>query len=180
MSLTVSARSISGICQDFERFLSALSTDWEPSRARLSLMKEQTAPFGDDRPVSARIAHLTPRDVLRIDPEPLARLQAALGPQGAEDVVCRALEDISHRLRRLSEDHAHHDVDRMARMARGARSIGAVAAQIGLRDLALVAGHVLDCAGRNDPAALAATLARMFRVGRWAINEIGQVRFSGY
>lgn len=140
-------------------------------------MKKQTAPFGIDRPISAQIAQLIPRDVMRIDPEPLARLQAALGPQGAEDVVCRALEDISHRLRRLSEDHANDDLDRVAR---GARSIAAVSAQIGLRDLAHVAGHVLDCAGRVDPAALDATLARMFRVGRRAVTEIGQVRFSGY
>jgi hypothetical protein len=140
-------------------------------------MNEQAAPFGVERPVSAQIAYLPLRDVMRIDPEPLARLQAALGPQGAEDVVCRALEDISHRLRRLSEDHIAQDMDKIAR---GARSIAAVSAQIGLRDLALVATHVLDCAGRADSAALAATLARMFRVGRRAVTEIGQVRFSGY
>lgn len=145
-------------------------------------MKEQTAPFGDQRPVSAQIAQLVPRDQMRIDPDPLARLQVALGPQGAEDVVCRALEDISHRLRRLSEDHAQCDMDKVAR---GARSIAAVSSQIGLPDLALVAGHVLDCAKRDDAtsdtcAALAATVARLFRVGRRAVTEIGQVRFSGY
>lgn len=145
-------------------------------------MKKQTAPFGVDRPTSAQIAQLIPRDVVRIDPEPLARLQAALGPQGAEDVVCRALEDISHRLRRLSEDYAARDMDKIAR---GARSIAAVSGQIGLRDLALVAGHVLECAGHDcarheADAALAATLARLFRVGRRAVTEIGQVRFSGY
>jgi hypothetical protein len=140
-------------------------------------MTEQTAPYGDHRLVSAQIAQLQPRDVMRIDPEPLARLQAALGPHGAEDVVCRALEDISHRLRRLSEDYAALDMDKLAR---GARSIAAVSAQIGLRDLALVATHVLDCTGHGESAALAATLARMFRVGRRAVTEIGQVRFSGY
>lgn len=150
-------------------------------------MKKQTAPFGDQRPVPAQIVQLMPRSVIRIDPEPLARLQAALGPQGAEDLVCRALEDISHRLRRLSEDHASGNLDKVSR---GARSIAAVSAQIGLRDLALVAGHVLDCAGQDRTGqdsvradvdmALAATLARLFRVGRRAITEIGQVRFSGY
>ena len=140
-------------------------------------MKKQTAPFGDQRPDSAQITQLVPRDVMRIDPEPLARLQVALGPQGAEDVVCRALEDISHRLRRLSEAHLARDLDKVSR---GARSIAAVSAQIGLRDLALVAGHVLDCAGRDETDALAATLARLFRVGRRAVTEIGQVRFSGY
>ena len=140
-------------------------------------MKKQTAPFGDQRPDLAQIVYLMPRDVMRIDPEPLARLQVALGPQGAEDVVCRALEDISHRLRRLSEDHVARDMDKVSR---GARSIAAVSAQIGLGDLALVAGHVLDCAGRGDSGALAATLARLFRVGRRAVTEIGQVRFSGY
>ncbi len=145
-------------------------------------MKKQIAPFGVQRPVSAQIAQLIPRDVLRIDPEPLARLQVALGPQGAEDMVCRALEDISHRLRRLSEDHAQCD---MEKVSRGARSIAAVSAQIGLRDLALVAGHVLECAAQDcarheAKAALAATLARLFRVGRRAVTEIGQVRFSGY
>lgn len=140
-------------------------------------MKKQTAPFGDQRPDLAQIVYLMPRDVLRIDPEPLARLQVALGPQGAEDVVCRALEDISHRLRRLSEAHLARDLDKVSR---GARSIAAVSAQIGLRDLALVAGHVLDCAGRDETDALAATLARLFRVGRRAVTEIGQVRFSGY
>ncbi len=140
-------------------------------------MNKPAAPPGDHRPLSASIAYLSLRDVMRIDPEPLAQLHAALGAQGAEDVVCRALEDISHRLRRLVEDHAQGAPDKVAR---GARSIAAVAAQIGLRDLSVVAGHVLDCNGRDDPAALGATLARLFRVGKRAVNEIGQVRFSGF
>lgn len=140
-------------------------------------MTKPAAPDGDERLHPDQIVHLSPRDVMRIDPEPLARLQAALGPQGAEDVVCRALEDISHRLRRMADQQAAGQADQICRAA---RSIAAVATQIGLRDLAVVAGHVADCAARNDRPGLAATLARLFRVGKRAVTEIGQVRFSGY
>ena len=140
-------------------------------------MNETAAPQTDLWPCTPRIARLTPREPLFIDPEPLARLQAALGPQGAEDVVCRALEDMAHRLRRLSEDQSQGASEKICR---GARSIAAVARQIGLRDLANVATHVLDCASRDEDAALNATLARLFRLGKSAINEIGQIRFSSY
>jgi len=139
-------------------------------------MKHASPPAADTPPQPAIIVQLRPRDVLRIDPEPLVRLHSALGAQGAEDMICRALEDIAHRLTRIEADHRACAFDRLGR---GAKAIGAVAAQVGLRDLGSVAAHVSECCGCNDAAALGATVARLMRMGSRAMAEMGQMRFTG-
>jgi len=139
-------------------------------------MKHASPPSVTALPPPAIIAQLRPRDVVRIDPDPLIRLHSALGAQGAEDMIGRALEDISHRLTRIEADHRACAFDRLGR---GAKAIGAVAAQVGLRDLGAVATHVVECCGHNDAAALGATVARLMRMGTRAMAEMGQMRFTG-
>lgn len=140
-------------------------------------MKQPSPPLCDLARQPAVIVPLRPRDVLRIDPDPLIRLHSALGAQGAEDMICRALEDISHRLTRIEADHRACAFDRLGR---GAKAIGAVAAQVGLHDLGAVAAHVAECCGRNDAVALGATVARLLRMGTRAMTEMGQMRFTGF
>ncbi|NCO87716.1 MAG: hypothetical protein GW886_13905 [Rhodobacterales bacterium] len=122
------------------------------------------------------VVQIVPRETVRIDHEPLARLYAALGTQGAEDVIARAVEDIAHRLARIETDHRDLAFDRLER---GARMVAAVAAPIGLGDLSRVSAHVAACALRNDAAALGATVARLARLGRRAMTDFGRMRQSG-
>jgi hypothetical protein len=120
----------------------------------------------------ATVAYLAPRDTLRFDPDPLARLYAEAGPDRAEDIVCRVLEEISYRLRGINAAHLGCEFDRLGREARG---IAAVAKTIGLIDLAAAATHVHDCSKRVDATALGATVARLLRIGGRSLTEIGQV-----
>lgn len=123
---------------------------------------------GDDS-----VPALVPRDALRVDAEPLLRLQAAEGAQAAHAAVARAREEIAYRVPRLA---GHHAASALPDLEREARAIAAAAGPIGLTDLTLSAAAVADCARRNDPAALAATVARLIRLGQRAVAMISTLR----
>lgn len=126
----------------------------------------------DRDPGGAAVLVLRPSDSFRLDPEPLVRLYADSGPDGAEDIVCRAFEEISHRLRLVARAHRTGDLVRLRSEAEG---IAATALTIGLIDLAASAGHVANCAALRDPAALGATVGRLLRVGGRSLTEVAQV-----
>lgn len=127
-------------------------------------------------PLHCNVVTIEPRESVRVDHEPLTRLYAALGAEGAEEVIMRAIEDISHRLSRIEADHHACAFDRLER---GTRMVAAVSAPIGLGDLSRIAAHVADCIARSDAAALGATVARLIRLGRGAMLDVGRMRQSG-
>jgi hypothetical protein len=98
---------------------------------------------------------------VRLDPERLAMLFRQLGPAGAENVIARAMEELGHRLAELAP--LRRD-GRLGDLSRRARSLIAIAEQIGLASFARVSGDVAICAARSDEPALAATLARLERI----------------
>ena len=112
---------------------------------------------------------LRPRDDLALDPGPLARLFGSRHEAAAEEVVCRAMEEISARLMQIEMFHAEC---RFAELARAARGLIGVADQIGLRGLALSASHVAVCSEGRDAVALGATLARLQRIADGSLAEI--------
>lgn len=124
----------------------------------------------------ASVTALAPQDVLRVDAEPLIRLQASQGHQAAQEAVLRAREEIALRLGRIDERFRAGD---RAAVLREARGIADAAGPVGLADLVRAAGHAATCAGRNDPAALAATVARVCRLGDRALSMIGTLRSPG-
>jgi len=104
-----------------------------------------------------------------LDRDRLGSLYAELGEGGAEDVVCRAMEEISARLAhaaRLFREGARPD------LRKNLRSMAAIAEQIGLQTLARVARDVIACIDAGDANAMAATLARLLRIGDRSLTEV--------
>jgi hypothetical protein len=122
------------------------------------------------------VARLVPRDVLRMDPAPLSRLYLDLGEQGAEDVISRALEDLTRRLNRIDDAHLGCD---FAAIGQESRRVRVIAEQIGLTEVAEVAAHVIDCAQAGTGMSLGATLARLVRVTDRCMTEIWAQRGFG-
>lgn len=106
---------------------------------------------------------------VRVDHDRLGALYSEMGHAGAEDVVCRAMEELALRV-------AH--CDRLMRsgqydeLRKSARSLIAIADQIGMDLLAKVARDVMDCVDTGDSIALAATLGRLLRAGEGSLTAI--------
>ena len=119
------------------------------------------------------VADLRFEDEIGLDRSSLETLFMQLGPTGAEDVVCRAMEELASRLAELRD---YHDRNAFQELARRARSLIAIADQVGLISLAEVAADVMTCANRLDIPALAATLSRLERVGDRSLTAVWDQR----
>lgn len=116
-----------------------------------------------------QILVLTQEEPVRLDADRLRELYSRLGDVGAEDVVCRAMEEIAVR---LSHTERLYRQDRMVDMRKSARSLVAISEQVGMRALSAVAEDVTRCIDTCDPVALAATLSRLLRVGERSLTAI--------
>ena len=92
-----------------------------------------------------------------------------LGETSAEDVVCRALEELAAR---LSHTERCYRELRFEDMRKSARSLIAISEQIGMQLLADVARDVTSCIDSGEGTALSATLARLLRIGESSLSEI--------
>jgi hypothetical protein len=99
----------------------------------------------------------------------LEELYVQLGEVGAENVVCRALEELAAR---LSHTERCYREGRSMDLRKSARSLVAISDQIGMQMLSRVAGDVTICADSGDSVALAATLSRLLRIGERSLSEI--------
>ena len=108
------------------------------------------------------IATLSQAEQVVIDRERLILLLRELGEAGAQRVVDRALDEISRRLLTVETGWAEGDC---RRVSRAAQSLIAIADQVGMHLLAHVACDVAALAKSADAPALAATVARLQRVG---------------
>lgn len=106
---------------------------------------------------------------VRLDQDRLTELYRQLGDEGAEDVVCRALEEIAVRLSYASKLFARGDLQDMRKCV---RSLSAIADQIGMVALSRVALDVCTCIDQGDEVALTATLARLSRTGDTSLTAI--------
>ena len=112
---------------------------------------------------------LKQNEVVHLDSDQLEKLFEQLGEAGAEDVVCRALEELAVRLthaERCWREGGNAD------MRKSTRSLVAIAEQIGMNTLARVAMDVIVCVDRGDQIAVAATLTRLIRIGESSLSEI--------
>ncbi|SDK52916.1 hypothetical protein [Aliiruegeria lutimaris] len=117
----------------------------------------------------ANYAKLDHDEPIRLDPDSLEALYLELGPAGAENVVCRAMEELALRLSDLPKLHRAGRWDKLSRIA---RSMIAIARQVGLTGFARVAGDVAKCAVTGDPIALSATLSRLERIGERSLTAV--------
>ena len=109
-----------------------------------------------------------------MDPAQIETLCQDLGPHAAEDVVCRAMEELAQRLCQVQDMAVGGPKEDMHKVL---RSLAAIAAQIGMTSLARVAHDVMTCIEYGDMVAEAACMARLARTGErsltqlWDLNE---------
>lgn len=104
-----------------------------------------------------------------VNQDQLGALYAELGEAGAEDIVCRAMEELAIRLGHCSRLHAAGDSEHLRKCV---RSLIAISDQIGMTLLARVCKDVVITIDSCDVPATAATLARMFRIGEQSLTAI--------
>lgn len=106
---------------------------------------------------------------IQLDQVRLGTLYAQLGETGAENVVCRAMEELAVR---MAQCDTLWRANNTKQLRKHARSLIAIADQIGMHRLALVAGTVTSCIDAEDDVAIAATLSRMLRIGERSLSAI--------
>ncbi|MEX0339247.1 MAG: hypothetical protein AB3N11_09435 [Arenibacterium sp.] len=92
-----------------------------------------------------------------------------MGEAGADDVICRAIEELAVRLnccKRLYREEGWGDLRKCA------RSLIAISEQIGMTTLANVARDVTRSVDRCDIVATAATLRRLNRIGERSLTAV--------
>ncbi|MFW8633464.1 hypothetical protein [Cribrihabitans pelagius] len=106
---------------------------------------------------------------VRLDPGKLAELYDQLGETGAEDVVCRAIEEMAVRLTHCERLWRQND---MTNLRKSARSLIAISDQIGMTAMAAIARDVMQAVDADDFPAIAATLFRLMRVGERSLTAV--------
>lgn len=109
------------------------------------------------------------KEKVRVDQDRLGALYAQLGEAAAEDVVCRAMEELALRLSHCSRLHTAGDLPELRKCT---RSLIAISDQIGMLVLARVANDVIETIDDKNAPALAATLARLLRIGEQSLTAI--------
>lgn len=117
----------------------------------------------------ANILTVMHNETIRLDPGKLSELYAQLGEAGAEDVVCRAIEELAVRLSHCERLWRQCD---MPNLRKSARSLIAIADQIGMSTMAGIARDVTRVIDSEDQPAIAATLFRLLRVGEKSLTAV--------
>ncbi|WP_299926612.1 hypothetical protein [uncultured Pelagimonas sp.] len=115
------------------------------------------------------VTYLAPMERPSMNADQIETLCADLGPHAAEDVICRAMEELAHRLCALQEMAVHGPREDLHK---GLRALSAIADQIGMVGLSDVARDVINCLELGDLVAEAATLARLARIGERSLTAM--------
>lgn len=115
------------------------------------------------------ILTVTHTEKVRLDSGKLNELYTQLGEAGAEDVVCRAIEELAVRLSHCERLWRQAD---LPNLRKSARSLVAIAEQIGMSAMAGIARDVTDAVDTGDQPAIAATLFRLLRVGERSLTAV--------
>ncbi|PKP70958.1 MAG: hypothetical protein CVT82_04120 [Alphaproteobacteria bacterium HGW-Alphaproteobacteria-4] len=117
----------------------------------------------------ADISVLHHQEGVRLDPDRVVALYAELGEVGAEAVMCRSIEELAVQLAALQKAARAADA---GALVEAAGRLGRLAEQIGMVSLARVAGDVAKAALGGDAAGMAATLARLVRIGDRSLTAV--------
>ncbi|MFD1342680.1 hypothetical protein [Litorisediminicola beolgyonensis] len=109
------------------------------------------------------------KEQVRLDHDRLNLLYADVGLREAEDMLCRAMEELALRLGQAERLWRGGELQELRRCV---RALGAIAGQIGLDGIVAVARDVGACVDRQDSVALAAVLARLLRLGEASLSEL--------
>ncbi len=120
-----------------------------------------------------QVLQIKPVENVNVDQDRLGALYSQLGEAGAEDVVCRALEELALR---LSHCEALFRESCWSDLRKNTRSLIAIADQIGMLALSHVAGDVTRCIDQGNMVAIAATLSRLIRVGERSLTAVWDIQ----
>lgn len=115
------------------------------------------------------VTHLRPAEAVQVDHDRLGALYSEMGHAGAEDVVCRAMEELALRMAHCDRLFRSGD---LTELRKSSRSLIAIAEQVGMHVLARVARDVTACVDSGDNVALSATLGRLMRTGEGSLTAI--------
>lgn len=115
------------------------------------------------------IINIRVTEQIQLDQVRLGTLYAQLGEAGAGNVISRAMEELAVR---LAQCDTLWRARNLVQLRKHARSLIAIADQIGMHRLAQVAGDVTACLDNEDEVAVAATLSRMLRTGERSLSAI--------
>lgn len=123
--------------------------------------------------VVEKITTLVQEETVRLNPDQLGTLYRKLGDASAEDVICRAVEEMAVRL--TTCERLWRDAD-YAALRKSVRSLAAISEQVGMDALAAVARDVIIAIDADDTVATAATLFRLVRVGERSLTAVWDLR----
>ncbi|MGH1576768.1 hypothetical protein [Planktotalea sp.] len=110
-----------------------------------------------------------PNEHVRLDAERLELLYSQLGEDSADDVLCRAMEEMAIRIKQSEKLYQAGSVRELRKTV---HSLIAIADQIGLQTLARVSGDVVICIDREDWISLGATFSRLTRSSDQSLTAI--------
>lgn len=116
-----------------------------------------------------KIARLAVAECVTIDMRRLEEIVKELGESTAVHVIGAALEQLALA---LTDTVAAAEARELTRVVDNADRLSRLAWQVGLVTLAGVAVDVGSCAERRDDDALAATAARLKRIGNQSLTQI--------
>lgn len=116
-----------------------------------------------------QVLQIRPFEQVDVDHDRLGTLYTQLGEAGAEDIVCRAMEELALRMSHCDRLYRENN---LADLRKNSRSLIAIADQIGLHVLSRVASDVMTCIDQQDTTAIAATLTRLIRIGERSLSAI--------
>ncbi|MCX7565698.1 hypothetical protein OS189_05020 [Sulfitobacter sp. F26169L] len=115
------------------------------------------------------IVNIRVSEQIQLDQARIGTLYSQLGETGAQSVVCRAMEELAAR---MAQCQTLWRADKPQQLRKKARSLIAIADQIGMHRLAQVAGDVTATLDAEDTVAVAATLSRLLRIGERSLSAI--------
>lgn len=108
-------------------------------------------------------------ETVRLDKDRMAEIISRLGPRGADEVISRTMEELAVQLAKVHKAVAS---GRAADICPAATKIAEFSAHIGMPSLSQAASNVANVARSNCGSALAATAARLERVGEASLMQV--------
>jgi len=129
--------------------------------------------FGANFGVSRMIITLRPTEHVQLDRNRLTEIIARLGSRGADELISRVMEELATQLAK-----AHNALGRgsFQDAQSAALIISEVADHIGMPLLSDVARHMAQLVNTDDGAALAATAARLSRIGEASLLKVWELQ----
>lgn len=116
-----------------------------------------------------QLTTIIPSESVRLDSERLELLYSKLGEDGADNVLCRAMEEMAIRVKQSEKFYRAGSVKELRKTV---HTLIAIAEQIGMQTMARVAKDVITCIDIGDWVALGATFSRLVRSSDQSLTAI--------